>query len=110
MNDFTYCEKCSAIMEYYQRYGSCGMTCPKCGWGWATTYIAPIKRDEIEYTLTIQREKPAKMETIRSLAHLFICNYLEAKKKIETDNIKFKNRAPKTLDIAKLLVTVPSSV
>ena len=46
MNSIVKCEKCGTPMVPFQKDGSQGMTCPKCGWGWATTYTTPIMLDE----------------------------------------------------------------
>ena len=43
MNDKCICEKCGAEMKPLSDFSPVGMTCPNCGWGWATTYIDPIK-------------------------------------------------------------------
>ena len=43
MNDAIICEKCGNEMKPLSEIYPIGMTCPNCGWGWATTYIEPIR-------------------------------------------------------------------
>ena len=45
MTDKIICEKCGAEMLPIDQNKPVGMTCPNCGWGWATTYIEPIIED-----------------------------------------------------------------
>lgn len=47
--DVVLCEKCGHEIDYHHEGSGCGMTCPNCGWGRATTYIDSINLDESEY-------------------------------------------------------------
>ena len=45
MSEKVFCEKCGAEMHPIDPAKPIGMICPKCGWGWATSYIDPIAED-----------------------------------------------------------------
>ena len=46
MNKEYICEKCGTEMVPIDKKIPVGLTCPNCGWGWATTYIDPIIEDD----------------------------------------------------------------
>lgn len=48
MNKEYICEKCGTEMVPIDKKIPVGLTCPNCGWGWATTYIDPIIEDDIK--------------------------------------------------------------
>jgi hypothetical protein len=52
-DDIVICEKCGAEMKPLSDIYPVGMTCPNCGWGWATTYIDPINLDESDYHIIL---------------------------------------------------------
>ena len=74
-------------MTPYIKGSSCGMECVNCGWGWATTYIEPIKLDDKEYTLCVFPVENPSVEIIRCIAQLFSCNFLNSKKKLQQEII-----------------------
>ena len=47
MNKEYICEKCGTEMVPIDKKIPVGLTCPNCGWGWATTYIDPIIEDDM---------------------------------------------------------------
>ena len=59
-----------------------GMTCPNCGWGWATTYIDPINLDEGDYHIILVSSENS-LSNIKLVSETANCNYVEAKKLIE---------------------------
>lgn len=93
MSEKVICEKCGAEMQYFQKYGSCGMTCPKCGWGWATTFTAPIDQDDAEYTISVSQSEAPSISTIKCVSKLSGCNFIEAKKMIQTNGFTKSGKA-----------------
>jgi large subunit ribosomal protein L7/L12 len=81
MNDTCICEKCGAEMKPLSDIYPVGMTCPNCGWGWATTYIDPINLDEINYHV-ILLSSGNSLSNIKMVSETANCNYVEAKKMI----------------------------
>lgn len=97
------CEKCGELMEYYHESGSCGMLCPKCGWGWATTYFSPIKADKTVYTVTVSKTDRPQLNEIKCIAELRQCNYLEAKSLLQSSDFVISGKAK---DIIKYIRTL----
>lgn len=99
MSEKIICEKCGSEMECFIKDSICGTTCKNCGWGWVTTYQEPIKLDNASYTLCIKQIENPSIGTIRCIAHLLACNFLEAKNKLQ-NKIIFTEKAIAILDIA----------
>ena len=76
------CEKCGAEMKPLSELYPIGMTCPNCGWGWATTYIDPINLDENDYRMILVSSENS-LSNIKLVSETANCNYVEAKKLIE---------------------------
>lgn len=76
------CEKCGTNMNVLS--GGCGMVCPNCGWGWATTYLEPIVRDMTEYQITLLEGNNTNTETIRAVNQVTHRNLLKSKQLIES--------------------------
>ena len=83
MNDAIICEKCGNEMKPLSEIYPIGMTCPNCGWGWATTYIEPIRADSMNYHIVLLSANTA-LPNIKLISKIAGCNYLDAKKLIET--------------------------
>lgn len=64
MNEKIICEKCGTEMLSIDQYKPVGMKCPKCGWGWATTFIEPIKEDTTDYTVIMCSDNVPSKESI----------------------------------------------
>ena len=82
MNDKCICEKCGAEMKPLSEIYPIGMTCPNCGWGWATTYIDPINLDESDYHMILVSSENS-FSNIKIISEIANCNYIEAKNMIE---------------------------
>lgn len=76
------CEKCGAEIKPLSELYPIGMTCPNCGWGWATTYIDPINLDENDYRMILVSSENS-LSNIKLVSETVNCNYVEAKKLIE---------------------------
>jgi hypothetical protein len=72
-----------------------GMICPKCGWGWATSFIEPIAEDAVDYTVILLAENVPTKETIKTVAGIAGINYLQARRMIKT--------APQKLFVGKAM-------
>ena len=81
MNDTIICEKCGNEMKPLSEIYPIGMTCPNCGWGWATTYIEPINLDESDYHVILTASDNS-LTVIKTVSEVANCNYIEAKKPI----------------------------
>lgn len=80
MSEQILCEKCGTQMIPLLEYGSVGMTCPNCGWGWATTSSDPTADDDTEYEIWVcpgNSQSPAVLRLIADIANV---NLLQAKK------------------------------
>lgn len=83
MSEIIICEKCGAEMLPIDPHKPIGMKCPKCGWGWATTYIEPIKEDTTDYTIVLLANNVPSKESIKTIAGIVGKSFLQAKKMIE---------------------------
>lgn len=79
MNEKCICEKCGNEMKPLSDIYPVGMTCPNCGWGWATTYIEPIREDDTDYHIVLSVPYKPSLDKIRIIAGIANCNYIEAK-------------------------------
>jgi hypothetical protein len=104
MSEKIFCEKCGTEMVDFQIDRSCGMECPKCGWGWATTYWSPIERDETVYSISIPSISNPTLNIIRFIAEVLSCNFIVANKKIKTSGIQLSGQAEKIQKIRKSLI------
>ena len=95
MSNEIMCEKCGSQMRPLDPQKPIGMTCDKCGWGWATTYIEPILSDTTTYCLTIRKMNCPDAKALRVLANILNCNYIKANEQIssgDTIALYFPNR------------------
>ncbi len=84
MSDRIICEKCGTEMIPLDPDRPVGMICPKCSWGWTTSYIDPIMDDTTNYTIFLLKGTAVSKETIKAVAEAVGINWLEAKKLLET--------------------------
>lgn len=77
------CEKCGAEMVPIDPTKPVGMECPKCGWGWATTYTEPKYEDETIYKIILEQGNAADLENVRVISKVIGCNFITAKAIIE---------------------------
>lgn len=80
------CPKCNSDLIYEIKGSSYVISCTNCDWGLATSYIEPIFEDETKYRVTLEKGNLSSKENIRTIAHVMNCNFLQAKKVIESDN------------------------
>ncbi len=92
MTDEIFCEKCGTKMEEYIRGHCQGMTCPKCGWGWTTSYFEPIEMDQTVYAVVLDAQDPI-IEAIKASAKVFGCNYPEAKRGLTDGSLSISGNA-----------------
>ncbi len=77
------CDKCGAEMIPVDSERPVGMKCPKCGWGWVTSYIDPIKEDETIYEISLEEGNQVTKDNIRLVSEISDVNFLEAKRLLE---------------------------
>lgn len=78
-----FCEKCGAEMLPIDPNKPIGMKCPKCGWGWATTYIEPIKEDTTDYSVVLLADNVLSKKSIKTISGICGISFLQSKKMIE---------------------------
>ena len=83
MSEKVFCEKCGAEMHPIDPAKPIGMICPKCGWGWATSYIDPIAEDAADYTVTLLDGNAVSGNAVKVVAEIARVNYLQGKKMIK---------------------------
>ena len=89
MNEKIMCEKCGAEMQPHYQGNTCGMLCPKCGWGCVTTYISPITADDTLYTVTFDKPEKTTAAMIRLYAKLVEINFAQSQKNLEEGSARF---------------------
>lgn len=98
------CEKCGAEMKPIDPRINCGMTCPQCGWGWATSPYSPMLEDETDYSVTLLAGNSKSEDVIKVISHITGQNYLSARKMIDTAPVKIiSGRANQIKDYIKEL-------
>ena len=104
MNDKIICEQCGAEMIPIDPNKPVGMTCPNCGWGWATTYIDPIQEDDVIYIISLCEGNIANREAIKAVAKISNKNFVQAKRMIEIAPVDiFSGKAFQVKEILGLL-------
>ena len=99
------CEKCGAEMVPIDPEKPVGMECPKCGWGWATTYIEPKYEDPTVYKIVLNRGNDDTKDNLKLVAKIMNCNLLKAKAVIsETDTTLAAGKAFEIEGFIDLLV------
>ena len=76
------CEKCGTLMGLELpegRMGGMSITCPNCGWGWATTYVDPICRDQTQYSIILLEGNEPSGEIIRAVNQVSHRNLLKSR-------------------------------
>ncbi len=76
-------------MRAHHEGSTCGMLCPKCGWGWVTTYSSPINEDETVYTSNFCKLEKVTVAMIKLYAKLTESNFIQSKKSLEEGNACF---------------------
>lgn len=61
------CEKCGTEMMHYIKGASQITKCPKCGWGWATSYIEPIHEDTTIYSIIIEHDNDVNEKNVSEI-------------------------------------------
>lgn len=107
MSEKTICEKCGAEMLPIDPHKPVGMKCPKCGWGWATTYIEPIKEDATDYTILLLAGNAPSKESIKTIAGIAGISFLQAKKMIE--NAPTSLFVGKAVKVKEIIATLEDS-
>ena len=104
MSDKIICSKCGAEMLPINRDKPFGMTCPNCGWGWATTFIDPIKEDETKYTVFLRSGNTLSKDIVKAVSRAANVNVLQARKMLETAPVAVcTDKAVKIREVLKTL-------
>lgn len=74
------------------------ISCTNCDWGLASTYWDPIYTDETIYKVILEKGNLSSIENIKAIAKVVNCNFLQAKKIIESENpIIVEDNAPEII-------------
>ncbi|MCR4671307.1 MAG: hypothetical protein K5643_08955 [Saccharofermentans sp.] len=92
------CEKCGAIMEPIDSDCACGMTCPKCGWGWASTPFNAMDEDGTIYDIILLEGNSNSEDIIKTISQITGQNSLNARKTIENAPVKLLTGKAETVD------------
>lgn len=107
MSNEIMCEKCGSLMRSLDSQKPIGMTCDKCGWGWATSFVEPIYNDMQIYIVTLSSVASVTKETIKTIAEITGQNFLQTKKTLENlPQVVFTGKAP---EVAKICGIMKSS-
>lgn len=81
------CEKCGTTMikemPEKRTFGGYSLFCPKCGWGWATTYIDPICNDDTQYQIILLEGNDTSAGVVRAVNKVTHLSLIKAKQVIE---------------------------
>lgn len=80
MTEKVICEKCGSEMQPIDPNAAVGMTCPNCGWGWATTYTEPIVEDTTEYRVILLDNNELSNDGLKTISRITNTNVVNAKK------------------------------
>ena len=110
MSEIIKCEKCGAVMRPIDPSKPVGMTCPNCGWGWATTYVDPMLDDNTIYKVSLSNGNKASKSAIKAVAKVSGKNFIQAKRMIENSPSDiYEGKAIQVKEILILLESLPLS-
>ena len=98
------CLTCGTEMECKIEGHCISWICNNCGDGLATSYFEPIELDQTDYCLHIAPLTNPSMDVLRYISQLFMCNYMQAKARLNSELI-ITDKALKVRDIARKLNT-----
>ena len=99
-----FCEKCGSEMIPLDAERSIGMTCPKCGWGWVTSYFEPIDCDTNDYQVTLLSGGDCSTKNIRVISKIVNVNFIRARQIISSaPQIIFTGKARDVKEVILLL-------
>jgi len=70
------CPECGSSLKSEVIGSTLVISCAKCGWSVARTYIEPIREDETTYILCLESGNSADKPTLSCLSRVMGCNYL----------------------------------
>lgn len=76
------CEQCGSELHEFDELCTVGMECPNCGWCMVTT--SPIISDRHTYNIFINSNILPSINNIKLISEIANCNYITAKKLIES--------------------------
>ena len=92
------CPNCNSDLITKIEGSTLTISCTNCDWGLASTYKHPIYTDETIYKVILEKGNLSSIENIKTIAHIMNCNFLQAKKIIESDSpIIVEDQAPEII-------------
>ena len=77
------CDKCGGEMRYKKEGHSISWICDICGDAVASSFFEPYETDTTDYHILISASNKTDIGTLKIVAGVANCNYIEAKKLIE---------------------------
>ena len=81
-------------MDFVKQELSLSCICPKCNWGWATSYIDPIESDNVLLCKYIEKTNISNILAIKAISKINNCNFLKAKALLSQGGIILQALAP----------------
>lgn len=92
------CEKCNSDLITKIEGSTLTISCTNCDWSIASTYYHPMYKDNTLYKVILEKGNLSSKENIKAISKVMNCNFLQAKKVIESDNpIIAEDRAPEII-------------
>ena len=80
------CPTCGNILERYVSQDAVWYHCPICNWEYIEDVIDKPWKDQRIYTLILIPRNCINKSTLKSISRVFECNYIQAKKILETNS------------------------
>jgi hypothetical protein len=89
------CPECKSDTKSTVEGSTLIISCEKCGWSIATTYIDPIYEDEKSYMLLMGQDAPISKEALKVVSTLVEVNFIQAKELLKSPGAKvLEGKAP----------------
>ena len=98
------CPECGAEMIVTYEKPALNLTCPKCGYGIATTQWEEIDLDDNDYEIVLKAVSNPNIEIVKTVSKLTGLNYLNSKAIVEKGGTLLKAKANEIKEKRDLLL------
>ena len=92
------CEKCNSDLITKIEGSTLTISCTNCDWSIASTYYHPMYKDNTLYKVILEKGNLSSKENIKAISKVMNCNFLQAKKVIESNSpIIVEDHAPEII-------------
>jgi hypothetical protein len=89
------CPECRGETRSIVEGSTLVISCEKCNWSIATSYLDPVYEDEADYTLRMGFDAPTTKEALKVVSLLVGKNFIQAKRILNSPGYElFKGKAP----------------